>query len=196
MPLTLEEIEKKLEVLEDRNTRLETRLRREPTVDPLSVDLHELGWVPRCVLTLGSGQNITQDQTTPIDWDTVVYDPENLHSDSGNVDRIIIRTGGWYMCSASVSWTASGGGNLRSCWVNAVEAGGDHYFGTVQVEVGAGTTTRQQALGIWPMSVGDYFTVEVRQSEAGALTVATHAWSGSPTVVEVIQLAGGLPSDL
>jgi hypothetical protein len=182
-----------LKEMERRLRALEARERREQPA--LATGLHDLGWVPRCILTRTGNQTIGDDATTNVSWNAVAYDPENLHSDAGNLDRIIIRTGGLYMALANISFGANAVG-YRAVWVNAYEGGGNHYFGNIWPQIGAATTTRVQAMGIWPMNVGDYWTVPVRHTAGGDLSVAGHAWSGSPTMVAVYQVGAGLPADL
>jgi hypothetical protein len=132
-----------------------------------------------------------------IDWNATNYDPERLHDDTTNPERITIKSAGWYLFLANISWGEGfNDQDVIFFFINAYQGGANHYA-SIEHTISKNTEAPNLSLvHLWPMQLGDYFTVSTSHNYGEARLLAAHVWSGSPTFAAVIKLASGLPTDL
>jgi hypothetical protein len=124
-----------------------------------------------CVITGGLGgetQSIPNNTVTEINWNTEYSDPTRLHSTSSNVNKIYIKTTGWYQLNTHVQFASNSVG-VRS--VQFYKNGGvvDRTYAAFNANSLTVTTVSSSFLTY--LVSGDNVSVGVVQSSGGALNV-------------------------
>lgn len=142
------------------------------TAAKLNTDLRDglnflLSGKPLCKLKLSAGVNLSSQN---IPWTAEDIDRDNGHSTVTNNDRYIAQTAGWYSAIAAVEWVdAFTTGEARLVRIGHISSTHSLIWSTGSgcLSLGTGNNTQVAVSGIFPLAVGDYFTVLAAISGSG-----------------------------
>lgn len=142
------------------------------TAAKLNTDLRDglnflLSGKPLCKLKLSASVSVSNQN---IPWSVEDVDRDNGHSTVTNTDRYTAQTAGWYRATAAVEWIdAFTAGKGRRVSIGHISSGGSLIWstGVASLSLGTGNNTQQNVSDMFPLAVGDYFTVAVSISGSG-----------------------------
>ena len=120
----------------------------------------------------GSTQSISNNSRTAVAFDTESYDTETMHDTSTNNERLIAKTAGKYLMTASIGFSANATGE-REAWINH-SADGDIAGAS---RAGEGDRTNYVAVStVYDMAADEYVVLQVYQNSGGSLNVNNGVW--------------------
>ena len=192
MALTPEEIEERLDDLQDDIGRLARRVRNNP-LDPtlaLSRDLVDLGEVPSIRMRQTTQQTLSDNTATQISLQVTDWDTMN-GADLGNND-IIIRRSGIYLIMGGVRFVVNTTGDRQAGWTVNDTGGGDFLR---QSFIPASNSSKPIFCELLDLTVGD--TVQLVGSQTSGGNLATLPLDGKIGIPFLsLVLIADLPSNL
>lgn len=119
-----------------------------------------------CVVTGSTTQSIPNNAYTSLTWDVNITDPTRLHNTVTNNSNIYIKTSGWYLVSAQVTFSANSAG-LRS--IRLLKNGSTIDRTTVIFPPVAGFGVSANTSIVIELISGDYIAAAAFQDSGGAL---------------------------
>lgn len=124
-------------------------------------------------------QSIPNGVNTAIQFDTELYDTDNIHDVAVNNTRLTCNTAGEYLISGAVRWASNGTG-VR---VSFISVNGTARIAQQDAAAPAGTYAfSQQLVTQYHLNAGDYVELLVYQDSGSALNVETYGSSASPVL--------------
>jgi hypothetical protein len=122
----------------------------------------------------GSTQSISNNSRTAVAFDTESHDDLTvpMHDTSTNNERLIAKTAGMYLMTASIGFSANATGE-REAWINH-SADGDIAGAS---RAGEGDRTNYLTVStVYDMAADEYVVLQVYQNSGGSLNVNNGVW--------------------
>lgn len=141
----------------------------------------------RCRITNSTNTTIANNTITTLSFDTNTFDTDNMHDIATNPQRITFQTSGVYSVGGLVYWDLPAGpGGIATLEMGIVLNGTNFVVRDSRyVDDQNGTTSVKT---MYPMVVGDYLEVVVRQISGAALDIL--ATSNYSPVVWALKVSG------
>lgn len=119
-------------------------------------------------------QSISNNTTTPINFDNERWDTHTFHDNSTNNTRLTIPFDGYYICGGNLEYATTAGGGRRSIFIrlNGATRLAEFEAGT---NVGTTDNPRLSVVTEYSFVAGDYVELCAFQSSGGALNVNNNA---------------------
>lgn len=149
------------------------------------------GVTPACRVYATSNQTITNNVSTPLNFDTVRFDTDGIFQKTTFPTRLTCRTPGIYMIFGSIRFAANATGyrNLQVNWNGDPTAAGfpsQRIAFQQQINVGGADAANLSIATGWQLASGDYLELVVNQTSGGNLDVtATTFWSPEFGMVKI-----------
>lgn len=121
-----------------------------------------------CHVSHSVDQNVNTGTVTGLNFNTIRFDTQNMHSTSVNSSRITLKVPGIYVIGANVQWLNSSGGSVRELQlvVNDATLIADNEVSAVFATPIQHVTTTYQTT-----STSDYVTVRVNQDSGSTMSI-------------------------
>lgn len=135
-----------------------------------AVGASEIGSLPACILERASAQSIPDATVTAIEWNSEILDTDTMHSGGVEAAKIVAKTAGTYLFSATAVFDANNTGRRDlSLWGSPASI---KYFGGNESTAPSNTVDCiLTATGIVKLGVDDYVEARVRHTKGGAWDV-------------------------
>lgn len=131
--------------------------------------------VPSCLVNMAAAQSIPNGVITTFNFDTEVFDTDNMHSTTVNNNRITFNKTGTYIVGGRAIWAASAVNVQRYI---EIRTNGTTVWDSVDVPpIGGGGQSQHDITTLLSVNAGDYFELRVYQDSGAAMNVTGSAWA-------------------
>ena len=188
MPLTPEQIEDRLNALEERNVELEALLHsgRPDSRLPLlatAFDMEDTIFPPMARVYHGGATTIGNGSIGTLSFTSERYDTDSIHNTSTNAGRLTAQTAGIYSISGNVEWASSPTSGLIRILLNGATIIAASRVVSADYRIMSITT-------YYDLALADYVELQVLQNSGGDLNINSTgnyspefmmAWRGPPS---------------